>query len=84
MDAKTNIEKAKEQIAQLTPINEIANQLKKDNESLLELKQSKETAVYWFAKKGVDLGEKELEQCKVELERLNDELGELRIKETEL
>ena len=28
MDAKTNIEKAKEQIAQLTPINEIANKLK--------------------------------------------------------
>ena len=39
MDAKTNIEKAKEQIAQLTPINEIANQLKKINESLQELKQ---------------------------------------------
>lgn len=29
MDAKTNIEKAKEQIKQLTPINEIANQLNK-------------------------------------------------------
>ena len=51
---------------------------------MLELKQSKEMAVYWFAKKGIGLGEKELDQCKVELERLNDELGELRIKETEL
>lgn len=84
MDAKTNIEKAKEQIAQLTPINEIAHQLNKINESLLELKQSKEMAVYWFAKKGFELGGKELKKCKEELVQLNDELTELRNIETEL
>jgi uncharacterized protein YPO0396 len=84
MDAKTNIEKAKEQIAQLTPINEIANQLNKIKESLLQLKQSKETAVYWFAKKGFELGKKELEKCKAELVQLNEELTELRNKEETL
>lgn len=84
MDAKTNIEKAKEQIAQLTPINEIANQLNKIKESLLQLKQSKETAVYWFAKKGFKLGEKELEKCKAELVQLNKKLTELRSQETDL
>jgi len=84
MDAKTNIEKAKEQITQLTPINEIANQLNKIKESLLQLKQSKETAVYWFAKKGFKLGEKELEKCKAELAQLNEELTELRNKEETL
>ncbi len=83
MDAKTNIEKAKEQIAQLSPINEIANQLNKIKDSLLQLKQSKETAVYWFAKKGFELGETELEECKTKLIRLNEELTELRNLETD-
>lgn len=84
MDAKTNIEKAKEQITQLIPINEIASQLNKVNESLLELKQSKETAVYWFAKKGFELGEKEFEKCEADLVQLNEELKELRNKEETL
>lgn len=84
MDAKTNIEKAKEQITQLIPINEIASQINKVNESLLELKQSKETAVYWFAKKGFELGEKEFEKCEADLVQLNEELKELRNKEETL
>ncbi|MES2826760.1 MAG: SbcC/MukB-like Walker B domain-containing protein [Bacteroidota bacterium] len=84
MDAKTNIEKAKEQIKQLTPINDIANKLNKIQDDLQQLEHSKEMAVYWFAKKGVELGEKELEKCKEELQRLNDELAELRSKEEKL
>lgn len=84
MDAKTNIEKAKEQIKQLTPINDIANKLNEIQKSLMQLEQSKETAVYWFAKKGVELGNKELEKCKEELQQLNEELTELRSEETEL
>nr|WP_218917955.1 ATP-binding protein [Draconibacterium orientale] len=84
MDAKTNIEKAKEQIAQLTPINEIATQLNRIKENLQQLEKSKETAVYWFARKGFELGEKELENCKIELLQLNDELTELRSQETDL
>lgn len=84
MDAKTNIEKAKEQIKQLTPINEIAIKLTNIKADLLRLEKSKETAVYWFAKKGVELGKKELEKCKEELKRLNDELEELRGKEEKL
>ena len=84
MDAKTNIEKAKEQIKQLTPINEIAITLTNIKADLLRLEKSKETAVYWFAKKGVELGEKELEKCKKELQRLNDELQKLRDEENKL
>lgn len=84
MEAKTNIEKAKEQIKQLTPINDIAIKLTNIKTDLFRLEKSKETAVYWFAKKGVELGEKELEKCKEELQRLEDELIELRSKETEL
>lgn len=81
MDAKNNIEKAKEQIKQLIPINDIANKLNKIEKDLQQLEHSKEMSVYWFAKKGIELGESELEKCKEELERLNDELTELRCKE---
>lgn len=84
MDAKTNIEKAKEQIKQLTPINEIAIKLTNIKADLFQLEKSKETAVYWFAKKGVELGEKELEKCTEELQGLNDELTDLRRKEEAL
>lgn len=84
MDAKTNIEKAKEQIKQLTPINDIANKLNEIQKSLKQLERSKETAVYWFAKKGVELGEKELEKCKEELNQLNEKLAKLRSKEETL
>lgn len=84
MDAKTNIEKAKEQIEQLKPINEIAIELTNIKADLFRLEKSKETAVYWFATKGVELGEKELKKCKEELQRLNDELTDLRDKEEKL
>ncbi|MFN8206179.1 MAG: SbcC/MukB-like Walker B domain-containing protein [Bacteroidales bacterium] len=84
MDAKTNIEKAKEQIKQLMPINEIAQKLTNIQVDLQQLEKTKETSVYWFAKKGVELGKKELEKCKEELQRLNDVLTELRSKEESL
>jgi len=83
IDAKTNIEKAKEQIKQLTPINKIAITLTNIKADLFRLEKSKETAVYWFAKTGVELGERELEKCKEELQYLNEDLTELRSKETE-
>jgi len=84
VDAKTNIEKAKEQIRQLMPISEIAQNLTNIQVELQRLQELKEIAVFWYAKKGVELGEKELEKCKEELQRLNDELIELRSKESEL
>lgn len=84
MDAKINIEKAKEQIKELTPINDIAIKLTNIKADLLRLEKTKEVAIYWFAKKGVELGEKELEKCKEELEHLNKELEELRGKEDKL
>ncbi len=84
MDAKTNIEKAKEQIAQLTPINDFANKLDEIQSEIVQLNQSKELAVYWFAKKNVELAEKELVKCKETLGNLNFELSELRNKEESL
>lgn len=84
MDAKTNIEKAKEQITQLTPINEIANKLHEIHSELIKYNKSREIGVFWFAKKNVELAEKELIKCKDKLESLNLELIELRVKEESL
>jgi uncharacterized protein YPO0396 len=84
MDAKTNIEKAKEQIRQLMPINEIAITITKIQDDLLQLENLKEMAVYWFAKKGVELGEMEFEKCKEALLLLKGELVEIRDKENGL
>ena len=84
MDAKTNIEKAKEQIAKLMPINEIAIILEDNKTKLNQLKNSKEVAVYWFAKKTVDLSKIELTKCEENLTELKDEIIKLRDKETYL
>lgn len=84
MDAKTNIEKAKEQITQLTPINEIAIKLNEIQSELKQLNSSKEVGVYWFASKSIELSEKELVRSEEQLKELNDELTELRSKEDSL
>jgi uncharacterized protein YPO0396 len=84
IDAKTNIEKAKEQIEQLKPINEIAIELSNIQSELKTLNLSKEMAVYWFAKKSVELFGLELSKSNIHLGNLNDELSNLKAKETEL
>ncbi len=84
MEAKTNIEKAKEQIKQLDPINELALQLEKHQAALEELDELKELSVFWFAKKGVDLAGQEGEKCERELALLNESLEVLQQKEAGL
>lgn len=84
IDAKTNIEKAKEQIEQLSPINEIAIELANIQSELKTLTISKEMAVYWFAKKTVELFELELSKCKTQVDELNEALKVLKDKEDSL
>lgn len=84
MDAKTNIEKAKEQISQLTPINQIAIELERIQVELTRLNLDKEVAVYFFAKKNIELSEKELQTCEEKLTVLNEQLNELKFKEDSL
>jgi uncharacterized protein YPO0396 len=84
MEAKINIDKTKEQIAQLQPIDEIADKLAEIQKELEQLRMSKEMAVYWFAKKKVELAEKELKKCCADLEMLKEELDKLREKEENL
>ena len=84
MDAKNNIEKAKEQIAQLRPIVELSDNLNKVQEELITLEKSKEFAVYWFQSKNIELGEIEIEYCTKGLKKLEDEIIFLKEKEEQL
>lgn len=84
MDAKTNIEKAKEQINQLTPINEIANKINQLQSELTQLNKYKDFGVYWFAKKAIELGERELLKKEGQFESLKLEIGVLKENETDL
>ena len=77
MEAKTTIEKVKEQIAQLEPIDERAKKLEAIGEALEDLKNTRELAVYWFAKKNVELADAKIAEMKEVLARLKEELAEL-------
>ncbi len=84
MDAKNNIDKAKEQIVQLKEINVLAEQLVDINNKLSELNQDKEIAVYWFALKGKELATKEIERLNGILKDLQNEIGIIEDKKKEL
>ena len=91
MEAKTTIDKVKEQIAQLESIDEKAKKLEIIESTLKDLQNTRDMAVYWFAQKNVELANariaklnEELVVLKQELEQLNKEKEELKKKETEL
>lgn len=83
-DAKVNIEKAKEQIAQLRPIHDLAEQLGGIQQGLTKLNRSQELGLYWFAEKNATLAQLELTRCETELSDLKSDLDGLRDKESEL
>ena len=84
MEAKTNIDKVKEQIAQLEPINALTEELKEIDIRIVEMEQEKSVAASWFAARTVDLCDKELVCCKSDLRKLEDRLKELKVQKGEL
>lgn len=84
MEAKTNIDKVKEQIAQLEPINALTEELKEIDIRIVEMEQEKSVAAYWFAARTVDLCDKELVCCKSDLRKQEDRLKELKVQKGEL
>ena len=84
MEAKTNIDKVKEQISQLEPINALTEELKEIDIRIVEMEQEKSVAAYWFAARTVDLCDKELVCCKSDLRKLEDRLKELKVQKGEL
>ena len=77
MEAKNTIEKVKEQIAQLQPIDERAKQLEEISYALENLKNTRDLAVYWFAKKNVELAEAKIVELDEKLTGLKGELAQL-------
>lgn len=91
MEAKTTIEKVREQIAQLEPIDERAKKLEEIESTLEDLQNTRDLAVYWFAKKNVEMANARVTELnetlvvlKQELEQLNQEKEELKKKEAGL
>ena len=72
MEAKTNIEKTKEQIRQLEPIDRLAEDVLLIEKSIKELQSEKDIISYWFAVRTVKLCQEHLERCKSELCQLDD------------
>lgn len=84
MEAKINIEKVKDQIKYLAPINEYADKIQELNSKLATLNHSKETAVYWFAQKGLNLAQEELTKTNLQFSQFQEELEKLKEKEIAL
>ena len=72
MDAKTSIEKTKEQIRQLEPIDRLAEDVLLIEKSIKELQSEKDIVSYWFAVRTVKLCQEHLERRKSELRQLDD------------
>lgn len=77
MEAKINIDKTKEQIRQLEPIDALAKEIQTIDSRIKELQHEKDVAAYWFACRTVGLCDEELFRCKTELRRLDDEVKAL-------
>ena len=60
MEAKNNIDKTKEQIKLLEPIDEAARQLQHIEQDICQLEQEKETAACWFAARIVQLSKEKM------------------------
>ena len=77
IEAKTKIEKDKEQIAQLELIDQKAKQLESINSALDKIKETKGYAVYWFAQKSVELANTKLVELNIKLKELKEQLAKL-------
>lgn len=91
MEAKNTIEKVREQIDQLEPIDEKAKKLEEIESTLKDIQNTQDLAVYWFAKKNVELSNARITELneklvvlKQELEQLNREKEELKRQERDL
>lgn len=89
--AQKKIEKAKEQISQLQPIDEKAKLLENFDSGLVTLQTKRDLSVYWFAQKNVELAKskiselnEKLENLQQQLSNLNDEKEQLKAQERDL
>lgn len=84
MEAKTNIEKTKEQIRQLEPIDAIAKDLQDIEKTINELQCEKDMAAYWFAVRTAELCLEQSSNCQTELLNFEDQITSLKARRKEL
>lgn len=84
MDAKINIEKARQQIDMLTPIAELAEKIQETAGRIRQLGVDRETAEYWFARKTIELGKERIDSALTEKKHLQKEEEKLRQEEERL
>ena len=84
MEAKISIEKVKEQIRQLEPINEYARQLKVIKCNIEELQADMDFGAYWFAKENVTLCKTGISQCEDVISRLQENKKQLKLRHDDL
>ena len=84
MDAKINIEKARQQIELLTPIAELAEKIQDADTRFKQLEIDRETAEYWFARKTIELGKERIEKAEKDCKKMETDRKKLREKEEEL
>ena len=84
MEAKISIEKVKEQIRQLEPINKYADQLKVIKNHIEELQADMNFGAYWFAREIVALCQKEITQCEDEISGLQEKKIQLKLRHDKL
>ena len=84
IEAKTQIEKVKEQIAQLEPIDEKAKELELLNEIIDKINNNRQMALYWYALKNVELADVKKQDLENKLKILNKQLAELNNKKDNL
>ncbi|MEM1123273.1 MAG: ATP-binding protein, partial [Bacteroidota bacterium] len=84
MKAKNNIDKAKEQIAQLKPVNDYANRLTETKAAIQNAQLEKREGGFWFAQKEKELCRREIEQLTTKITVLDDAIILLKEQQEEL
>ena len=84
MDAKINIEKARQQIELLKPIADLAVKIQEADTRCKQLEVDRETAEYWFARKTIELGKERIEKAEKDCKKLETDRKKLREKEEDL
>lgn len=72
--AKIKIDKTKEQLRRLEPINELATSISEANNSLKTLEDARDKSVLWFSNKGKEVYENEKEQLEYKRQTIQDKI----------
>lgn len=82
--AKIEIDKTKEQLKKLEPINNLATQIRLSNDELKVLEDARDKSVLWFSEKGKELYSEEKASLKKKKDLLKEKIGILEKEEIQI